>query len=276
MTSSVNTADLAGKRALVTGGSYGIGAGIVAHLLGAGATVAAAARSAHAETPSGAKFVRGDVSTASGARAIAGAALEILGGIDIVVNNAGGSRVYPAGATTIEEDQWQAALDLNYLAAVRVNAELLPALLAQGSGSIIHISTGPARAPLPFLLHYAAAKAALAAYSKGLSVELAPKGIRVNTIHTGPRQLAGRRRTAPAGRRRGGLRPGPDGSGYPAWPRGCPGEHRRGGRFPGLRPRGLDHRRGPGRRWRHDPDRVISRCPSDDSCTRRDEEVVRC
>jgi NAD(P)-dependent dehydrogenase (short-subunit alcohol dehydrogenase family) len=185
MTISINTADLAGKRALVTGGTYGIGAGIVRYLLGAGATVVAAARSEHAETPSGARFVRGDVSTASGARAIAGAALEILGGIDIVVNNAGGARVYPAGVTAIEEDQWQAALDLNYLAAVRVNAELLPALLAQGSGSIIHISTGPARAPLPFLLHYAAAKAALAAYSKGLSVELAPKGIRVNTITPG-------------------------------------------------------------------------------------------
>lgn len=68
-----------------------------------------------------AEFVPGDLSSRSGARTVAEAALEILGGIDIVVNNVGGTRVYPAGITAIEDDQWQAALDLNYLSAVWVN-----------------------------------------------------------------------------------------------------------------------------------------------------------
>lgn len=58
-------------------------------------------------------------------------------------------------------------------------------MVAQGSGAIVHLSTGPASAPHPFLLHYAAAKAALATYSKGMATELAPKGIRVNTITPG-------------------------------------------------------------------------------------------
>ncbi|MEO6082111.1 MAG: SDR family oxidoreductase [Umezawaea sp.] len=174
-----------GKRALVTGGSRGIGAGIVQHLLDGGATVVTTARSATPETPAGAKFVQGDVSTAEGARAIAEAALEILGGIDIVVNNAGAARVFPEGVTAIGDDDWQGALDVNYLPAVRLNAALLPTLLAQGSGSIIHISSVVTRTPATALLHYSAAKAALETYSKGLSVELAPKGIRVNTITPG-------------------------------------------------------------------------------------------
>ncbi|RKR91809.1 NAD(P)-dependent dehydrogenase (short-subunit alcohol dehydrogenase family) [Micromonospora pisi] len=177
--------ELAGKRALVTGGTYGIGAGIAQRLIDGGASVVIAARSESPSAPARAKFVGGDVTSVAGAHAIAEAALDILGGIDIVVNNAGGTDVYPAGVSAIEDDQWQAALDLNYLSAVRLNSRLVPEMVAQGSGAIIHISTAPARAPLAFLLHYAAAKAALATYSKGLAVDLAPKGVRVNTVTPG-------------------------------------------------------------------------------------------
>jgi len=173
------------KRILITGGTYGIGAGIARRLADEGATVVVAARSANADAPTGVTFIQGDVASAAGARAIADAALDLLGGIDVVVNNAGGTRVYPAGVAAIEADQWQAALDLNFLSAVFVNERLIPAMVAQGSGSIIHVSTAPARAPLGFLLHYAAAKAALATYSKGLALELAGKGVRVNTVTPG-------------------------------------------------------------------------------------------
>jgi NAD(P)-dependent dehydrogenase (short-subunit alcohol dehydrogenase family) len=185
MVQNGSTTELEGKRAIVTGGSRGIGAGIVRRLLDAGATVVATARSSTADTPTEAKFVQGDVSTAAGARAVAEAALELLGGIDIVVNNAGGSAGFPGGAGTIGDADWQAALDINYLAAVRLNAALLPALLEQCSGAIVHISSVVTTSTPPQLLHYAAAKAALEVYSKGLSLELAPRGIRVNTIAPG-------------------------------------------------------------------------------------------
>jgi NAD(P)-dependent dehydrogenase (short-subunit alcohol dehydrogenase family) len=178
----VQNAELAGKRALVTGGSRGIGAGIVQRLLDSGATVVTTARNATDETPTAAKFIQGDLSTAAGARTIAKAALEILGGIDVIVNNAGASRAHPGGVTTIEDDEWQSALDLNFLPAVRLNAALLPTL---HSGVIIHISSGVTKNPPPALLHYAAAKSALETYSKGLAQELAPRGIRVNTVTPG-------------------------------------------------------------------------------------------
>jgi NAD(P)-dependent dehydrogenase (short-subunit alcohol dehydrogenase family) len=177
--------EFAGKRALVTGGTYGIGAGVAQRLVAGGASVVVAARTESATAPAGAKFVAGDITTRAGAHAIADAALDLLGGIDIVVNNVGGSRVYPAGVSAIEDDQWQAALDLNYLSAVWLNGRLVPHLTAQGSGVIIHLSTAPARAPLGFLLHYAAAKAALATYSKGLALDLARSGVRVNTVTPG-------------------------------------------------------------------------------------------
>jgi NAD(P)-dependent dehydrogenase (short-subunit alcohol dehydrogenase family) len=181
----VQNEEFAGKRALVTGGSRGIGAEIVRKLVDAGATVVTTARTEPAELPAGAKWVQGDVSTANGAAAVAEAALEVLGGVDVVVNNAGAARPYPAGVGAIPDEDWQSALDINYLAAVRLNAALLPTLRAQGSGVIVHISSSAKLTPVAPMLHYAAAKAALEIYSKGLSQELAPLGIRVNTVTPG-------------------------------------------------------------------------------------------
>src|SRR3954451_6086093 len=115
------SSELEGKRAVVTGGSRGIGAAIVQRFLDAGATVVTSARTPADETPSAAKFVQADVSTREGVRDLAAAALEILGGVDIVVNNAGAARTYPS-TLDIGEDEWQNALDINFLAAVRLNA----------------------------------------------------------------------------------------------------------------------------------------------------------
>ncbi|WP_205699662.1 oxidoreductase [Conexibacter sp. SYSU D00693] len=181
----VKNNDFPDARVLVTGGSRGIGAAIAERLAGAGAQVLATARSAPASTPEGVTFVEGDVSTADGIEAIAGAALDRLGGVDVLVNNAGATGTAAGGSWTIPPADWQSVLDVNLLAAVRLNAALLPQMLERGSGSIIHISSSAAYLTPGPTLHYAAAKAALTAYSKGLATELATRGIRVNTVTPG-------------------------------------------------------------------------------------------
>ena len=178
------TRELAGKRALVTGGSRGIGAGIVRGLLAAGADVLTTARSAASTVPDGAGFVAADVRTRAGAQALAEAAHETLGEVDILVHNAGGAQPF-AGSAAIPDDAWQEALDLNLLAAVRLDALLTPGMRERGSGSIVHISSAAVPAAVGPFLHYTAAKAALENYSRGLAAELAPSGIRVNTVSPG-------------------------------------------------------------------------------------------
>ena len=178
--------EFAGKRAIVTGGSRGIGAAIVQRLLDGGATVVTTARSATEETPKAATFVEGDISTLAGVRAFTASALRQLGGVDVVVNNAGAARAHLGGISSIPDEEWLDALHLNYLSAVRVTNELLPALHDAGAGSaIVNISSGAALTPAPPLAHYGAAKAALNAYGKALASELAPAGIRVTTIIPG-------------------------------------------------------------------------------------------
>ena len=180
------TQDFAGKRVIVTGGSRGLGAAIVQRLLDGGATVVATARHATDETPKDATFIQGDIGSLAGVQAFATAALAELGGLDIVVNNAGAARAHTGGISTIPDEEWLDALDLNYLSAVRLTNALLPALREAGTGSaIINISSGAALTPAPPLAHYGAAKAALNAYGKALAAELAPAGIRVATISPG-------------------------------------------------------------------------------------------
>jgi NAD(P)-dependent dehydrogenase (short-subunit alcohol dehydrogenase family) len=183
MTTST-TRELDGRRALVTGGSKGIGAAIAQRLIDAGASVMVAARATTPDTPAGAKFVTADLRTRDSVRALADAALEQLGGLDILIDNAGFSRVYIEGTGTIPDGEWQDALDINFLAAVRLDAALLPHL-RERDGSIIHVSSAMTLSPILPLLHYASAKAALAAYSRGLALEQAPHGVRVNTVSPG-------------------------------------------------------------------------------------------
>ncbi|MFJ6139735.1 SDR family oxidoreductase [Kitasatospora sp. NPDC092286] len=174
---------LEGKRAVVTGGSRGIGAAIVQNLLDAGATVVTSARNPTEHTPSAATFVRADLSTPDGVRGFAAAALENLGGVDIVVNNAGGCRAFQ-NALDIEND-WQYTVDINFLAAVRLNSALVPSMRANGGGVIVHLSSIATISSYPMILHYAAAKSALETYNKGLAAELAPHGIRVVAVSPG-------------------------------------------------------------------------------------------
>lgn len=182
---TIDAKELAGKRVLVTGGTKGAGEAIVHRLAAAGATVLTTARSAR-EASRQNLFVQADVSTLAGAEQVAAATMDKLGGVDIIVHSVGGSKSPGGGFAALGDQLWQDELDLNLLAAVRLDRLLVPHMIAQGSGAIIHISSIQRRLPLhDSTTAYAAAKAALSAYSKALSKELGPKGIRVNTVAPG-------------------------------------------------------------------------------------------
>jgi len=103
-----------------------------------------------------------------------------------VVHVAGGSSARAGGFAVLDDTEWQRALDLNLFPAVRLDRALLPAMLAQGSGVIVHVTSIQGTMPLPeATLAYAGAKAALANYSKGLSKEVSPRGIRVIRVSPG-------------------------------------------------------------------------------------------
>lgn len=178
--------ELVGRRALVTGGTRGIGAAIAQRLLDAGAQVVVSARSRGDVLVEGASFVAGDVSTTEGVKAIADGALRARGGLDILVNNAGGGRAFPAGTASIPDEEWRSTFDLNLFSAVRLTQAVLPALRESKSGAIVNISSTAATMPFGAFAHYGAAKAALDAYTRTLAVDLAPLGIRVNVVSPGP------------------------------------------------------------------------------------------
>jgi len=178
--------ELHGRRALVTGGTKGIGQAVAARLREAGATVLTAARSRPDSYPLGDPFVAADVATAQGCASVASAVVERFGGIDIIVHVAGGSSAPAGGFAVLDDGEWRRAFDLNFFAAVRLDRALLPRMVDQGSGVIIHVTSIQRQLPLPeATLAYASAKAALANYSKGLSKEVSPKGIRVVRVSPG-------------------------------------------------------------------------------------------
>jgi NAD(P)-dependent dehydrogenase (short-subunit alcohol dehydrogenase family) len=183
---SVDPAELAGKRALVTGGTEGVGAAIVSRLVASGARVATTSRSPAPASNASDLHVSADVSTATGAQEVARKVLESYGGVDILVHNVGGTSAPAGGFAVLTDEQWQRELDLNLLAAVRLDRALLPAMLRQRSGVILHVTSIQRSLPLfEATLGYAAAKAALATYSKGLAKEVGPKGVRVNAVAPG-------------------------------------------------------------------------------------------
>ena len=183
---SFDPTEFAGKRALVTGGTKGMGEAIVRRLAAGGATVATTARSPLPESQTVELFVRADISTREGVDKVVREVLDRLGGVDILVNNVGGSSAPSGGVLALGDEDWQDTINANLFAAVRLDRGLLPGMLERGAGVIIHISSIQRRLPLfEATLAYAAAKAALTTYSKGLSKEVGPRGVRVNTVAPG-------------------------------------------------------------------------------------------
>ncbi|WP_351232050.1 SDR family oxidoreductase [Streptomyces sp. NPDC002133] len=176
---------LDGRRALVTGGTKGSGAAIARRLEQAGATVLVTARSRPRDTEPKA-FIAADLATPEGAAAVVDEALDRLGGIDILVNTLGGSAAPAGGFAALGEDDWANELNVNLLAAVRLDRGLLPGMIEARKGAIVHVTSIQRRMPLwNGTLAYAAAKAALTTYSKGLANQVAPYGVRVNTVSPG-------------------------------------------------------------------------------------------
>lgn len=177
--------NLNGRRVLITGGSKGVGAAVVALLREEGAQVLTSARTRPAELPE-ALFVAADLTTAEGCSSVAEAVNERLGRVDIIVHVLGGSSAPGGGFAALGEDEWQRELDINLFPAVRLDRALLPGMLAQGGGVIIHVTSIQRELPLPeSTTAYAAAKAALSTYSKSLSKEVSPKGVRVVRVSPG-------------------------------------------------------------------------------------------
>ncbi|MBD0746632.1 SDR family oxidoreductase [Streptomyces sp. CBMA152] len=181
---------LKGRRTLVTGGTKGVGAAVARRLAQAGATVLVTARS-RSNGVAASDMITTDLASPEGAATVVQEALRRLGGVDILVNNLGGSEAPSGGYAVLSEDDWARELNINLLAAVRLDRGLLPGMIEAGKGVIIHVSSIQRRMPLwNGTLAYAAAKAALTTYSKGLANEVAPHGVRVNTVAPGFVQTA--------------------------------------------------------------------------------------
>ncbi|WP_437894805.1 SDR family oxidoreductase [Sorangium sp. So ce124] len=183
---SIDPEEFAGKRVLVTGGTKGAGEAIVRRLGAGGAFTVTTARSALPAGQSPNVFVQADLATVAGVDAVVRTVLGELGGIDILVHTVGGSSAPGGGFASLTEDIWSDELSLNLMAAVRLDRALLPSMIARGAGVVLHVSSIQRRLPLhDATIAYASAKAALSTYSKALSKELGPKGVRVNSIAPG-------------------------------------------------------------------------------------------
>ncbi|TDB88159.1 SDR family oxidoreductase [Actinomadura sp. KC216] len=189
---------LAGRVAVVTGASKGIGAAVTRTLLDEGARVVAVSRKTSRELDALAGpellHVPVDLMDPDAPAVVVERAVEAFGGLDVLVNNAGGP---PPGASlprfgfmTLTDGDWRDTIEFNVHAVVRMVRAALPHLLKSDAASVVNVSSGNARRPGPMNYDYNAAKAALTNLGKGLSEEYGPQGVRVNTVSPGPVRTA--------------------------------------------------------------------------------------
>ncbi|MEU8876021.1 oxidoreductase [Streptomyces javensis] len=174
---------LSGLRVLVTGGSRGLGAATARRFAAAGATVLTASRTAPPEDLP-ATFLPVDLRSEEGAADLARRVLDSVGGIDVLVNNAGAATA-PMPTLKRSDASWLADLEMNLLSAVRVDRALVPGMVERGAGVVVHVSSIASRLPQRAEASYAAAKAALNAYSRELATEVGEHGVRVVCVLPG-------------------------------------------------------------------------------------------
>ncbi|TDO66515.1 NAD(P)-dependent dehydrogenase (short-subunit alcohol dehydrogenase family) [Kribbella sp. VKM Ac-2571] len=186
--------DLAGRTAVVTGASKGIGLAVTRALVAEGAQVAAGALNGSEEltalAEAGVATVLGDLTTMPGCQALVDLAVDRFGGVDLLINNVGGVRPRTDGFLEVTDADWQWALEVNLFSAVRATRAALPHLIEAAPSAIVTICSVNATLPDPGVIDYSAAKSALRSFSKSLSKEVGPLGVRVNTVSPGPVETA--------------------------------------------------------------------------------------
>ena len=172
--------EFAQKRIIVTGGTKGTGKAVFERMMAGGGTLLTAARGEKPDDIDSDCYVQADLSTTAGVEKLAAAAQERMGGVDILIHVLGGSSNPSGGFAVIDDAGWEKELNLNLMAAVRLDRCLVPEMIRRGSGVVVHTSSIQRRLPLfDATTAYAAAKAALTTYSKVLSKEVGPKGVRI-------------------------------------------------------------------------------------------------
>lgn len=181
--------DLTGRVALVTGAAGGIGAGITAAFLQAGATVVAAWHTRPPADPTGGAAgdgrwlaVAADLTAPDGPDRLVSAAIGRFGRLDALVNNAARQDLEPLA--TMTDDQFRAMLDTNLVAVHRLTQRAVPELASTG-GAVVTIASIEAATPAPAHAHYAVSKAAVVMQAKAAALEHGPLGVRVNTVSPG-------------------------------------------------------------------------------------------
>ncbi|MEU9472904.1 oxidoreductase [Streptomyces avermitilis] len=174
---------LDGLRVLVTGGSRGLGEATARRFAAAGAIVLTASRSMPRQDLQ-ATFIPADLATEQGVAELGRQVIDRVGGVDVLVNNAGAASA-PAPTLSRSEESWHTDLEMNLLSAVRLDRALVPGMVERGSGVVVHVSSIASRLPQRTQVSYAAAKAALNAYSRELATEVGEHGVRVVCVLPG-------------------------------------------------------------------------------------------
>ncbi|MCX4189014.1 SDR family oxidoreductase [Methylophaga sp. OBS3] len=178
--------NLNSKKALVTGSTGGLGESVIKNLMDAGVDIIATARSKPEHLDDSVNFISSDLSSARGCDELTESVIQKFGYVDILIHILGGSSAPSGGYAVLDDVEWEKEINLNLMSAVRLDRALAPVMVSRKSGVILHVTSIQNRLPLPeSTTAYAASKAALSTYSKSLSKEISPKGVRVVRVSPG-------------------------------------------------------------------------------------------
>jgi NAD(P)-dependent dehydrogenase (short-subunit alcohol dehydrogenase family) len=185
--------DLDGRVAVVTGASKGIGLAVVGTLLDQGVRVVATSRNRSPELDAlggDLLHVPADLMDPGAPAEVIARAVEVFGGLDLLVNNAGGpppgTKLPRFGFLELGDADWREMFEFNLFSAVRACRAAIPLLVERGGGAIVNVSSVHGRQPSAINVDYGAAKAAMTNLTKALSEEFGPRGVRVNGVCPGP------------------------------------------------------------------------------------------